>query len=89
MLYKISIKRIIIKLNISTFIEYIIYFIKYEAISKIIVDPNTINIIVILLSFEKFLSNITAKIPTNTNPIKFIPIFFPINKSKNNPITPP
>ena len=43
------------------------------------------NITVILLSFEKFLSRISATNPTIPSDMAFIPILNPINKSINKP----
>ena len=58
-------------------------------ISNISVAPNTINMIVALLSLEKFLSNVPATNPIIPNPTALIPICIPIAKSNIPPITTP
>ena len=47
------------------------------------------NIIVALLSFEKFLSKVAAKKPIIPYPTAFIPICFPITKSIIIPVVTP
>ena len=88
-LYIISIDNIFTKLIISTFVENTIKFNIYTMISNIKVVPNTINIIVARLSFEKFLSNVADKKPITPNPAAFIPICIPIVKSNIAPIITP
>ena len=53
------------------------------------VSPATINIMVNLLSFEKFLSKIVEAIPTSPSPMKLIPMLFANSTSKISPITIP
>lgn len=56
-LYKASITIIFVNANISIDNSNKIIWIKYNTISHIKVAPNVINIIVSLLSFEKFFVN--------------------------------
>lgn len=65
--------------------EFLINEKTYIPISNSAVDTITINIIVILLSFEKFLSQYSASKPIVPNKIPEIPIYLPIKKSKHVP----
>ena len=86
-LYKVSINSIFINGNISNVVPTKIIFNKYIPTSYIRVTPAVISKIVILLSFEKFCSKYPAINTTQASIIAEVPIFFPIKKSKNIPIT--
>ena len=66
-----------------------IYFNIQFSISYIDVAPSDITIIVILLSFEKFLSKTPAKNPISPKDTAYIPACFPSNRSNVIPIPIP
>ena len=84
-LYKTSILNILINCSVSIFMPTVIYLNIHIRVSYNIVHIAHIIITVILLSFEKFLSNIPPKNPTIARPIDVIPRFLPIQISMKTP----
>lgn len=85
MLYAHSIARICINSIICGSDLYIMQFAIYKLISYMHVEIATIIIIVILLSFEKFLSNVPPIIPIIPSIIAVSPTLLPMKKSNKTP----
>ena len=85
MLNKISIDKVLKKASISIVPSVLSIVKTYTAISYNAVVITTINVIINLLSFEKFLLKISPKNPIIPNASAEIPTFFPRIISMYNP----